>query len=233
MLEEVKDQPFFLAVGFWKPHAPFNAPKRYWDQYQRSKLPPFDPARPQVRGACLPRWPRAPRPATKPVDVHPGAGSRDSPRIPRQHQLHGRSTRQGARRPRPQWSRRADGGCLRGGPRLPPGRAQPLGQDLELRARRPCTIVIGHPRPFEWGRSGRKLWSSSSTCFPTLAELCGLPNPGGARRSQLRGRAARPQRDGETLAHSASFHDPPTTTTGTPPTPQAMGYSVHRAGSLH
>jgi iduronate 2-sulfatase len=46
VLEEVKDRPFFLAVGFWKPHAPFNAPKRYWDLYQRDKLPAYDPSRP-------------------------------------------------------------------------------------------------------------------------------------------------------------------------------------------
>ncbi|WP_182866842.1 sulfatase [Stieleria mannarensis] len=33
------DQPFFLAVGFWKPHLPFNAPKRYWDLYDRDEIP--------------------------------------------------------------------------------------------------------------------------------------------------------------------------------------------------
>lgn len=32
------DQPFFLAVGFLKPHLPFCAPKKYWDLYQRSQF---------------------------------------------------------------------------------------------------------------------------------------------------------------------------------------------------
>ena len=30
--------PFFLAVGFTKPHLPFAAPKRYWDLYERQKI---------------------------------------------------------------------------------------------------------------------------------------------------------------------------------------------------
>lgn len=34
-----REKPFFLAVGFWKPHTPFNAPKRYWDLYERSQVP--------------------------------------------------------------------------------------------------------------------------------------------------------------------------------------------------
>lgn len=31
-------QPFFLAVGFRKPHLPFVAPKKYWDLYDRSEI---------------------------------------------------------------------------------------------------------------------------------------------------------------------------------------------------
>jgi arylsulfatase A-like enzyme len=47
-LAALKDRPFFLAVGFVKPHLPFVAPKRYWDRYDRDTLSlaknPFPPA---------------------------------------------------------------------------------------------------------------------------------------------------------------------------------------------
>jgi len=33
-----EDEPFFLAVGFVKPHLPFNAPKRYWDLYPEDSV---------------------------------------------------------------------------------------------------------------------------------------------------------------------------------------------------
>jgi iduronate 2-sulfatase len=32
------DQPFFIAVGFVKPHLPFCAPKKYWDLYDRDQF---------------------------------------------------------------------------------------------------------------------------------------------------------------------------------------------------
>ena len=37
-LSQIRDRSFFLAVGFWKPHLPFNAPKKYWDLYDRDKI---------------------------------------------------------------------------------------------------------------------------------------------------------------------------------------------------
>ena len=46
-LKELKDRPFFLAVGFHKPHLPFIAPKKYFDLYDRDEIPlasnPFPP----------------------------------------------------------------------------------------------------------------------------------------------------------------------------------------------
>jgi iduronate 2-sulfatase len=36
---KAKKEPFFLAVGFMKPHLPFVAPKKYWDLYHPSDIP--------------------------------------------------------------------------------------------------------------------------------------------------------------------------------------------------
>jgi arylsulfatase A-like enzyme/N-acetylneuraminic acid mutarotase len=36
---KTRGRPFFLAVGFRKPHLPFSAPKKYWDLYDRAKIP--------------------------------------------------------------------------------------------------------------------------------------------------------------------------------------------------
>ncbi len=33
-----QDKPFFLAVGYKKPHLPFTAPKKYWDLYNRDEI---------------------------------------------------------------------------------------------------------------------------------------------------------------------------------------------------
>ena len=33
-----KEQPFFMALGFLKPHLPFNAPKKYWDLYKEENI---------------------------------------------------------------------------------------------------------------------------------------------------------------------------------------------------
>lgn len=46
MLREhpTEGQPFFLAVGFWRPHLPFVAPKKYWDEFTPEQIPLPEPA---------------------------------------------------------------------------------------------------------------------------------------------------------------------------------------------
>jgi len=53
LLEQHQYNPFFLAVGFHKPHDPFIAPKRYFDLYPLERLKP--PKDPPDRSAELPQ----------------------------------------------------------------------------------------------------------------------------------------------------------------------------------
>ncbi|MHC4513178.1 MAG: sulfatase [Planctomycetota bacterium] len=46
------DKPFFLAVGYYRPHLPFNVPKKYWDMYDRAAIP-LAPNRFLPKGAPL------------------------------------------------------------------------------------------------------------------------------------------------------------------------------------
>jgi arylsulfatase A-like enzyme len=34
-----KEKPFFFAIGFYRPHLPFNVPIKYWDMYKRENIP--------------------------------------------------------------------------------------------------------------------------------------------------------------------------------------------------
>lgn len=37
-----KPEPFFLALGLFKPHTPYKVPKRYWDMYRREDIPAIE-----------------------------------------------------------------------------------------------------------------------------------------------------------------------------------------------
>jgi len=59
LLEQKRTRPFFLGVGFHKPHDPFVVPKRYFDMYSLEELtPPCDPkdATPRHRLAIGSSW---------------------------------------------------------------------------------------------------------------------------------------------------------------------------------
>jgi len=69
-------QPFFLAVGYLKPHLPFVAPKKYWDLYDPSRIElAGNPHPPRDVPAVAMRLPMDELRDTYPKDVRVGPGS--------------------------------------------------------------------------------------------------------------------------------------------------------------
>lgn len=48
-----KDRPFFLAMGYKQPHLNWTAPKKYWDLYEREKIPMATEATAPENGAAM------------------------------------------------------------------------------------------------------------------------------------------------------------------------------------
>ena len=56
-LEANKDKKFFLTVGFRKPHLPFAAPEKYWDLYNQDDIPLSEyPSTPLDGDSIVYRW---------------------------------------------------------------------------------------------------------------------------------------------------------------------------------
>jgi arylsulfatase A-like enzyme len=56
-LRENKDRPFFIAGGFYKPHLPFVAPKKYWDLYSEKEIEAIGPSGiPKGAGEFMYNW---------------------------------------------------------------------------------------------------------------------------------------------------------------------------------
>lgn len=70
-------EPFFFGVGYYRPHLPFNAPKKYWDLYDRASIPlspnPFLPKNAPPMAANMNRELRGYRDFTDAPKPHEGS----------------------------------------------------------------------------------------------------------------------------------------------------------------
>lgn len=228
VLGEVKDQPFFLAVGFWKPHAPFNAPKKYWDLYDRAKLPPLDPRRPEG----------APEIAFHPSSEILGPLAKQTPVTPEQaaemrHGYFANIAFMDAQLGKVLDALDRSGVGDRTIVSFVGDHGYHIGEhslwgktsNFELDARVPCFLAA--PGVSAAGKRTSAL-AELLDLFPTLVDLCALPKPDGLEGLSL----APVLRDPAAKVHAASFtqHPRPAYYDREPGgQPQAMGCSVRTA----
>ncbi len=225
-LRELKSQsqPFFLALGFWKPHSPFNAPKRYWDLYRRDEIPlPKNPI-----------WPtEAPRTAWHDSREMLGIASRELSEANMREIRHGylanisyfdaqlgkvldELDKLGLAENTivVLWS---DHGYHLGEQTL-----WAKTSNFELDARVP--LIIAAPNSSSAGKRTRAIVELLDL-YPTLADLCGLPKPIGVQGVSLAPLLAKPQ--SAVKAGAMTQHPRPAYYDREPTkAPTTMGYSV-------
>ena len=161
-----KGQPFFLAVGFSKPHLPFTSPKKYWDLYDHAKIDlaknPFAPK--GAPAAALHQW-RELRGNYSGIPQRPllaGTIAEPDPRLLCLRQLCRRPGGQAAGGTRPARAERQYDRHRLGGQRLATGRARHVVQTM--RVRHVDARAADRPRPgFKGGAPARRSrnWSTS------------------------------------------------------------------------
>lgn len=227
VLSELKDKSFFLAVGFWKPHSPFNAPKKYWDKYDRSKLPALNPAPP----AGVP-----------PVALHDGREIRGVPPnqltfSPEQaaeirHGYYANIAYMDAQVGKVLDALEKSGAADRTIVVFVADHGYHIGEhtlwgktsNFEYDARVPLLIALPATKP---GRRTEALVELIDL-FPTLVAQCGLPQPEGLGGTNLTAVLTNPAAHGKSVAFTQ--HPRPQYFDREPSmTPEAMGYSVRTA----
>lgn len=220
-------QPFFLAVGFRRPHLPFSAPSRFWNQYDPEKLKTVPQPEPP-RGA----------PAVALHDSAELRGYTDMPKLgpltPAQittlrHGYYAATSFTDSQIGRVLAALRESGAEKNTLIVLWSDHGYHLGEhglwakttNYEVDTRVP--LIIARPRESHPGASSSAL-TELLDVYPTLADLCGLPAPAGTE-----GRTLRPWLDDPAapsrLAAFSQFPRPWTYGDR----PEVMGYAVRTA----
>jgi iduronate 2-sulfatase len=225
-LARLKDRPFFLAVGFWKPHAQFNAPKRYWDLYDRAQIAP--PANPQPPAGVPPIALHDAREMLRAFADRPAGRPTDSEALALRHGYYAATSFVDAQ----------IGKVLDELERLDlrkntivvfwSDHGYHLGEhglwaktsNFELDARVPMIIAT----PDRQGGQRTRALAELLDLYPTLADLCGLESPG-----NLAGKSLRPVLDDPAAAvksGAVTQHPRPAYYTDDGDPMVAMGYSL-------
>ena len=176
-----RNDPFFMMVGFHKPHTPFNAPKQYWDLYDRNRIP-------------LAEYPNPPIDVPEKYSIHPWRYFRSFKDMPEEGSMPDGLARE---------IKHAYYACISYVDALVGG----LLEELEATGQRDNTIIV-FTSDHGYQLGDHSLWSKHTNfelatrvplfvslpnsmskgnstealvelvdLFPTLAEWCGLPQP--------------------------------------------------------